>query len=324
MVYRHRKQPALNHRLGAVRALAVIVSWVAVSFLCVASEKSADATGNTPLSSSVAAPLDVAKRQFQSSQQQNKNYPETNSKAESQLTPVFQMPGSDSLYGFLTQRTTLDRKKDRAKGNWLVDGVMGAEVKDKQKAAKTKAKGSQENSIKDEDLSDRNKSETTLEGALDASKSQMSSKEASVASITSQVDPFLPFMEKWMSAKDYDIIVHPSNGQAVGSTELAASLGPVSVEGPRLAFQSDLRHRPEFADPSSGPPGNPFLKAMEAWTPTQAAQSLTSLTSPSANSPAREQIMDVKSQPPKMPPQEFQGLIKPLDDRKYFPQLKRF
>lgn len=324
MVYRRRPHLALNRLAGVVRSLVILVCIGDLPLSCIAADETADASKKSPASVSEPTPLDVAKRQFQNSQQQNKVLPEQNTKTESLPFPSFQMPGSESLSDFLRQRKVLDKRKGRAKGNWLVDGVLGTEGQDKQKDSKTKNRDRQENITKDESAKETDDPDAFLESIMGESKSSASSQRAPTVLITPQVDPLQPFMEKWMSAKDYDLLVRPSAGVAMGSSEVTHTMGFTEGEGARINFQPDLGHRLEFSRPSSSPAENPFLKSMESWTPAQSSQPAPAASLPPSLSADREDLRNASSPGEKMTQKELQGLFKPADDRKYFPQLKRF
>jgi hypothetical protein len=145
-------------------------------------------------------------------------------------------------------------------------------------------------------------------------------------------DPLRDYLAGWMTPADYALLVKPAKDrqEAALGTDFTAGLAPLAMLGGRT--NPDLRTgadvSPALVD--LAPRENPYLKTSQSSTTTFGPASNGASTfnggqpevKPSV--PASALTPDYTNPPQPVTPPALPERLKPADDRKYFPQLKRF
>jgi len=145
-------------------------------------------------------------------------------------------------------------------------------------------------------------------------------------------DPLRDYLAVWMTPADYAVLVKPTKDrqEAALGTDFTAGLAPLAMVGdwtsPGMRTGADVSPAPADLAPRE----NPYLKSSQfTATAFGTASSVAStfngvqpeprpLVPPSALTPDRT------NPPQPVTPPALPDRLKPADDRKYFPQLKRF
>ena len=146
------------------------------------------------------------------------------------------------------------------------------------------------------------------------------------------VDPLRDYLAGWMTPADYALLVKPTKDRpgTAQATDFVAGLAPLAMMGNRTASEARTE-----ADSSSAPAGlapreNPYLKTSQSSTTAFGAVNggvptfngtLAEIKPPI---PAGARTPDYTNPPQPATPPALPDRLKPPDDKKYFPQLKRF
>lgn len=261
-------------------------------------------------------PLDSAKKQFEDMEQARRNA----------LVPASQVPTLDPSLaspplpgkspGLLPAPALLDPKKQPSSKEWLLDGVRRLEQEDRREAAASRAtkRASDAKTVRDAEPS--------------AAPGDVSEK-ASRFVIPSDFekakgdDPLRPYLSSWMAKDDYSLLVGDDLKSGASNSEMPF----LKTLASDSALPSQIAHSAASGAESSVLPPNPYLKALEDSSITQkmplAGSSGLQLPGDAMNPPPRP-APEVLAPPPPKPAEELKKRLQQDDDKKYFPQLKRF
>lgn len=246
--------------------------------------------------------------------------------------PTIQTPGQEALPSLqLTDPEKLEKERKRQKNerkNWLVNGVEQLEQKDKGKKAdvisggETKADGNDSRSVDEADPQYLLKLYDEQKKVSEAHKIETKPQR------TPQADPFAPFLQGWLGnspvrGQFFDEFARKPEGTTTGPTSLA----PVAMNGSR-----DFTSGPQTAtNPVNDLPAKPNPYLAELNRPVQSEPSGNALSgqnplnSLDTASPFSKPLIPLAQPPVETRPPERKPLPAPLaDDKKYFPQLKKF
>lgn len=171
-------------------------------------------------------------------------------------------------------------------------------------------------------------SATWLQDSVDQIRREQTAQKASIrdarlstrAGTKAEADPLSPFMDQWLSPHDRELL-RPEGSEPDGTAPQRLGIAPTATG------QTMVRDNRPQADPSRAlfaPANNPYLEETEAPLPPSApTQAISPLPSPAPVS----QPPPPAAEPPKPEakrPQERPATAPLIDDRKYFPQLRRF
>jgi len=196
--------------------------------------------------------------------------------------------------------------KAETSGNWLVDAMMKEEAKSAKAAGLT---------------ADRRRDDPLAKGEDAAAGDGVDRGLRSAESPLSVTNPLEPFMTEWISQRDRALLLPKStsgSGRSGGGFAPAPALGDAVT----ITFRSvDPRSEAAAAPANAAPNENPFLQALlpppgrSIEPPAPPANPPPAAGNPALGAP--EPARDTRPPPPI-------DLSKPSDDKKYFPQLKRF
>lgn len=245
--------------------------------------------------------------------------------------PVMQSPVPAAAPGETSPHkhsdAALQKKKD-ARKNWLLDGMDKLD-----KNTKNKSPGAQDD--RTDSTSDREQTEASdPDQLLNVYSEQQKNDEARAAakkSTGARADPLTPFLQGWLAdspvrGKFFD--EHLKNPDAMAGNSgivtpaSAESNAPPSLFGPESSGL-DSRNRPAGAAPAQG---NPYLQGLE----------LSALADAGARDRSPAAVPGFQAGGPALPgalpdpgpavriPDKKPPLPALSDDKKYFPQLKKF
>jgi hypothetical protein len=227
-------------------------------------------------------------------------------------------------------------KKNEAKRNWLVDGYDKLDPKATAgKTGESLLTSQAANEEKDEedhqgqstDLIQLYENDAKAKGAKATKDKDADNKPEHPAA-----DPLAPFLKEWLAnspVRDAALAATPKNEGNLGSTPEAGPASTIAPVSPLPAAAGpSVAPNPGGATPADNPylltltipnlPGSPPGAAPAMPTPASDSLSIPLLPKPAANGPADAVAPPVKPDLRKPPPSQVD------DDKKYFPQLKRF
>jgi hypothetical protein len=146
------------------------------------------------------------------------------------------------------------------------------------------------------------------------------------------VDPLRDYLAVWMTSADYALLVKPTKDrqEAAFGTDFTAGLAPLAMLGSRTS--PDMRAGADVlpAPADLAPRENPYLKTSQFTTTAfgtgNGGASTFNGAQPETKLPVRASALapDYTNPPQPATPPALPDRLKPADDRKYFPQLKRF
>ncbi|HEY8995703.1 MAG TPA: hypothetical protein VIM71_13630 [Lacunisphaera sp.] len=245
--------------------------------------------------------------------------------------PTIQTPGQESLpLPELMDPEKLEKERKRQKNerkNWLVNGVGELERKDKAKTAEAFSTDETKEEGSDSRLSDKTDPQYLLKLYDEQKKVEEARKLDTRTQRPPQADPLAPFLQGWLGnspvrGQFFDEFARKPEGASAG----AAPAVPPGV-GPTRDFGTPVSAATPAKDPAAKP--NPYLAELNRPVPNEAAVGVLSgqtpvspaLTTPSLGRP----LIPSTPSPAEVRPPERKPLPTPLaDDKKYFPQLKKF
>ncbi len=282
-----------------------------------------------------SAPLESAKQELKklAGDQKAKSGP-TATEGLNTGMPRFQTPTQDLTPYQLTspEKQENDRKKrNDSEKNWLVNGVEKLERDAKDKDRVLPASQESEPAKEAADLPDRSDPGYLLK-AYDEQKRTTEAKQADAKPAHSaQPDPFAPFLQGWLGSSPvrgqfFDAFLKKSDSSAPGVTPLGGSMG---ISGNRetsgAVGQTHLTHE------NTTTKANPYLIESNPTTVlkdlSNGAGSLPGPLNPTAmlDQVAARPLSSLLDPLPESPqPSRKPALPALSDDKKYFPQLKKF
>lgn len=249
--------------------------------------------------------------------------------------PVIQTPGQEvQPIMQLTEREKLEKERklrNETRKNWLVDGVQ--QLEKSEKGNEPAAPVPVEQPVEEDGRDGQTAPDADPQYLLKLYDEQKKTEEARAAEVKAQrpprADPLAPFLQGWLGnspvrGQFFDEFVRRPDAQPAGtqpmampagnqrqewkSTSAPAASGP-AVEPKPNPYLAELSLPPRQEPPASGLPGltSPLNSSLNPGLPQ--SQPLT----PAAELPADVRPPDRKAPPPPL-----------ADDKKYFPQLKRF
>jgi hypothetical protein len=146
------------------------------------------------------------------------------------------------------------------------------------------------------------------------------------------VNPLRDYLAVWMTPADYALLVKPTKDrpEAALATDFTAGLAPLAMMGSRTVPEAQTGADGSPAPADLTPHENPYLKTSQS-SPTAfgtadggAATFTGAQPEIKPPVPAGARTPDYTNPPQPVPPPALPDRLKPSDDRKYFPQLKRF
>jgi len=262
-------------------------------------------------------PIAEAKRQFEAIRNQRR---EMVSDAELKLNiapPT--LPMDQPVPRPLRAASSLDAAKADAQKTWLLDAMRQPGKPDE----KSRRRGDQEDATAD-DLGFEKK---PAESAESASRDSRAKERAAPA-----FDPLRDYLAVWMTPADYALLVKPTKDrqEAALGTDFTAGLASLAMLGsptsPDLRTGADVSPAPADLAPRE----NPYLKTSQFTTTAFGTASSGASTFNGAQPETKPLVSasavtpDYTNPPQSVTPPALPDRLKPADDRKYFPQLKRF
>ena len=146
------------------------------------------------------------------------------------------------------------------------------------------------------------------------------------------VDPLRDYLAVWMTPADYALLVKPTTDrpETALATDFAAELAPLAMMGNRTTPEAQTRADGSLAPANLAPRENPYLKTSQSSTTAFGTADGGASTFTGAQSefkspvPAGARTPDYTTPTQTVTPPALPDRLKPPDDKKYFPQLKRF
>jgi hypothetical protein len=146
------------------------------------------------------------------------------------------------------------------------------------------------------------------------------------------VDPLRGYLAVWMTPGDYSLLVKPTKDRAETAlaNDLTAGLAPLSTLGGRAADESWAGPGGSSTPTDSTPHANPYLQTSQFGTAALGAVGGSASIPAGAQAESKPPIPASAKTPEYTDPAQPAALpalpdrLKPADDKKYFPQLKRF
>jgi len=216
------------------------------------------------------------------------------------------------------------KRKAEARKNWLLDGVDQLEKKPARKGPERSRSGAEE------EISDDEAGGSEPDDLLQLYTERKKADEAKAGerkTTPGRTDPLSPFLQDWMQTsptrgKFFDEFVRKGD-----STAGFADAGPGPIETGQGAAPAGLGDGTRSV--GSVPQPNPYLEGLKPPAPPigqgpSPRQPIADAVAPvrTGSKPAGEGMLEpvpASRLPEKKPP-----LLAPLDDKKYFPQLKKF
>ena len=293
--------------------LAMVAGLWAVTGVWAATE----GTNAPPAAETPPDPIAEAKRQFEAIRNQRR---EIVSDAELKLNiapPT--LPMDQPLPQPLRAASSPDAAKADAQKTWLLDAMRQPGKTD----GKSRRSGEEE-AVTADDFGFEKKPAESAESTPRDSRGQKHTAPAG--------DPLRDYLAAWMTPADYALLVKPTKARqdAALGTDFMAGLVPLAMLGDRTS--PDMR---TGADVSLAPAGlapreNPYLKTSQftatAFGPASSVTSTFNGAQPETKPPVPASALapDYTNPPQPATPPALPDRLKPADDRKYFPQLKRF
>jgi hypothetical protein len=279
-----------------------------------------------------SGPLEATKQELRTlDRQQRPNEGPSATEGLRPNLPAIQSPGRDALPAIQsTDPEKMDKERKRRKDaqkNWLVNGVEQLEKSETQK--KSDGSGSTEElevesarAATDDDPQYLLKLYDEQKKGEDARKAEQSARR------TPRSDPIAPFLQDWLGRSPvrgqfFDQFVRNDSTTAGGGNYLSAATHTVTNRDP-LAPDLPVERSPTASEPRT----NPYLvpsTGPELGEPRQINELLGNSTgpvlqvAPLERSSLPAELTPVENRPPERKPPP------PLaDERKYFPQLKKF
>jgi hypothetical protein len=247
--------------------------------------------------------------------------------------PTIQTPGQDSLppaRPLDPEKLEKEKKRQREdRKNWLVNGVEQLERKDKEKEAGSFASEENERDTHSPSSADGAEPQYLLKLYDERKKNEEAQKEETKPRRSPQVDPLAPFLQGWLGnspvrGQFFDEFVRQSEGPAVA----AGSSGSVPVGTGRDLGLTAVQQAAASANDLPRQP-NPYLaelnRSLKPEVSTHALP-LQSALNPAVATPTPSKPLAPVVEPSReMRQPERKPVPAPLaEDKKYFPQMKKF
>ena len=262
-------------------------------------------------------PIAEAKRQFEAIRNQRR---ELVSDAELKLSvapPA--LPTDQPLPRQPRAASPLDAAKADAKKSWLLDAMRQTGKTDE----KNRRRGEDEAAT----AGDFGFEKKSAESAETTSRDSRTKEQTAPV-----VDPLRDYLAGWMTPADYALLVKPAKDrpEATLGTDFTAGLASLAMLGSRPAPEARTGADDSPAPADLAPHENPYLKTSQFSPAAFGTASGSAATSNGAEPgtkppvPAGARTPDYTNPPQPVTPPALPDRLKPADDRKYFPQLKRF
>jgi hypothetical protein len=276
-----------------------------------------------------AAPLENTRQELRA-MEKDKARPGDESSAGKghDLLPQLQMPASGSeslsLESPEKARAALQKKKEANK-NWLVDGVTKLE---KNSTTRTARKTAESATSADEDKPEPGDADYLLKLYHEQEKKSDAKNAAPLSAVPARNDPLKPFLQGWLSdspvrGKFFDDYVRKSDAGPDSRVAPSSTTLPPGGGGNQSLSGWDLGNSRANDGRTALPAVNPYLQGLEtsdladhSRSPTAAATSQPALVLPPSIPTAAAPVI--------APAEQKQPLWVPSDEKKYFPQLKKF
>lgn len=236
------------------------------------------------------------------------------------LLPTIEAPGAPAgptEYSGPPKTEKLPTNKER-KENWLLNGM------DKLDVSKKPASGSPRRDRLKATDADEPAAATDLLGLYSAQQKQSRADHAPQTKPAAS-DPLAPFLQNWLHGSPvrgqfFDETLRRS--EAGGSADRALPATQTGSQGAAVGRLADLPGFRDAAQPTQASagksPSNPYLRVMDTPAPETRSGRLP------AALPAAPLTPTISPLPPPAPVERKAPATPPTEDKKYFPQLKKF
>jgi len=146
------------------------------------------------------------------------------------------------------------------------------------------------------------------------------------------VDPLRDYLALWMTPANYALLVKPTKDRPETAlvTDLSAGFAPLAMLGNREAPELRMGAGASLAPADFAPRENPYLKTSQSSAAAFGTAGGSASTFTGAQSefkppiPTAARTSEYANPPQPVTPPALPDRLKPPDDKKYFPQLKRF
>jgi hypothetical protein len=262
-------------------------------------------------------PIAEAKRQFEAIRNQRREFV-SDAELKLNIAPPA-LPTDQPLPQPLRAASSLDAAKVDTQKTWLLDAMRQPGKTD----GKSRRPGEEE-AVTADVFGFEKKGAESAESAPRDSRAK--------AQTAPVFDPLRDYLAVWMTPSDYALLVKPTKyrQEAALGTDFTAGLAPLAMLGSRTS--PDMR---AGADVSLAPADlasreNPYLKTSQftatAFGTGNGGASTFNGVQPETKPPVPASALapDYTNPPQPATPPALPDRLKPADDRKYFPQLKRF
>ena len=262
-------------------------------------------------------PLAEAKRQFEAIRNQRREFV---SDTELKLNIAPPMLPTDQPQPWQPRAaSSLDAAKADAQKTWLLDAMRPPGKTDD----KSRRRGEEETATGG-DFGFKKR----LAGDAETAPRDPRAKEQTAPAI----DPLRDYLALWMTPANYALLVKPTKDrpETALATDLSAGLAPLAMLENRETPESRMGADASLAPADFAPRENPYLKTAQpsatAFGTASGNASTFTGTQPEIKPPVPggARTPDYTNPPPPVTPPVLPDRLKPADDRKYFPQLKRF
>ncbi len=278
-----------------------------------------EATKATP-AAEVAPPDPVAeaKRQFEAIRSQRRELV-SDTELKLNIAPVPTLPADQPSSWQPRAASSLDAAKAEAKKSWLLDAMRPPGKTDD----KSRRRGGDDTAT----AADFGFEKKSAEG-LDSGPGESRTKGPTAPA----VDPLRDYLAVWMTPADYALLVKPAKdrpGTAL-ATDFPSGLAPLAMFGNGDAAASRMGADVAPLPADFAPRENPYLKSSQSDVAGFGPASGNPAALPSV-APEIKPLIPAGARPSEFvdpsksaPPPALPDRLKPPDDKKYFPQLKRF
>jgi hypothetical protein len=278
-----------------------------------------EATKATPAGEATPPdPIAEAQRQFEAVRNQRRELV-GDAELKFSISPPPTLPTDQPQPQQPRAASPLDAAQAQAQKSWLLDAMR--------QSGKTDDKGRQRGEDETATAADFGFGRKPAEGAESTPRDPRVKEQTAPA-----VDPLRDYLAVWMTPADYALLVKPSKDrpETALATDFPTGLAPLAMFGNGAASESRMGADASVPPADFAPRENPYLKSSQSNAAGFGLTNGSAAALPGASLeikppvPAGARTLDYTNPPPPAPPPALADRLKPPDDKKYFPQLKRF
>jgi hypothetical protein len=263
-------------------------------------------------------PIAEAKRQFEAIRNQRREFV-SDAELKLNIAPPPALPTDQPQLWQPRVASTPDAAKADAQKSWLLDALRPPGKTDD----KSRRRGEDETAT----AADFGFEKRLAGDAESTPRAPRAQEQAAPA-----VDPLRDYLALWMTPANYALLVKPTKDRPKTAlvTDLSAGLAPLAMLESRTNPDMGTGANVSPVSADFAPRENPYLKTSQASATAFGTAGDGASTFTGAQSefkppiPTGARTPDYTNPPQPVPPPALPERLKPPDDKKYFPQLKRF